>query len=234
MGSSRTLIDTSTKIICFLKKGQKKAIPDKGTLIKVNLGSAMGVAPGWVNVDGSLNAFFSKWPLLIQYLLYKVTGSKNYYSFEKYHDILKKNWFIHHNLEYGIPLFNSCADYIYSSHFLEHLTKEKGHHLLQESFRVLKQGGKIRIAVPDLEFALNLFEKGQKQKMLDDYFFVEKDGSYFAQHKYMYDFEMLKNILEEVGFRDVTRCSFQKGHVPDIEILDNRPDETLFVEADKP
>ncbi|MBI5925022.1 MAG: hypothetical protein HY836_05430 [Aquabacterium sp.] len=54
-----------------------------------------------------------------------------------------------------------------------------------------------------------------------------------ARHKYMYDFPMLKALLEQVGFKDVVRCQLQGGQVPDIKILDNRPKESLFVEASK-
>jgi len=35
------------------------------------------------------------------------------------------------------------------------------------------------------------------------------------------------------GFVNITRCTFRKGHVPDVEVLDNRPHETLYVEAQK-
>ena len=67
--------------------------------------------------------------------------------------------------------------------------------------------------------------------MLDDYFFVEGKGSYLARHKYMYDFELIKNVLEDVGFSGVTRCQYQQGRVPDIDFLDVYPDISLFVEA---
>jgi hypothetical protein len=40
--------------------------------------------------------------------------------------------------------------------------------------------------------------------------------------------------LEQVGFWDVEKCSYRQGKVPDIDRLDNRPDETLYVEAVKP
>ena len=47
----------------------------------------------------------------------------------------------------------------------------------------------------------------------------------------MYDFEMLKAILEEVGFANVTRCHYGKGKTPDSDALDVYPDVSLFVEA---
>jgi hypothetical protein len=52
-------------------------------------------------------------------------------------------------------------------------------------------------------------------------------------HRYLYDFEMLKQMLLERGFSDVVRRGFRQGLTPDIAIFDNGPEETLFVEAVK-
>jgi predicted SAM-dependent methyltransferase len=56
-----------------------------------------------------------------------------------------------HDLNTGIPLRDHSVDVVYHSHILEHFTKGKGEQLIKECFRVLKPGGIIRIAVPDLE-----------------------------------------------------------------------------------
>lgn len=69
--------------------------------------------------------------------------------------------------------------------------------------------------------------------MLENYFFVDDLSSYLARHKYMYDIELLSEFLTQAGFKQVTRCAFKIGTTPDISILDNRPEETLFVEAVK-
>ena len=58
---------------------------------------------------------------------------------------------IAHNLLDGIPFDNKSFDLVYHSHVLEHFSKEEGENLIKECFRVLKPGGLIRIAVPDLE-----------------------------------------------------------------------------------
>ena len=51
----------------------------------------------------------------------------------------------------GIPVRSQSVDLIYHSHLLEHLEQEEGEDLIQECFRVLKAGGILRVAVPDLE-----------------------------------------------------------------------------------
>ena len=125
------------------------------------------------------------------------------------------------------------ADCIFSSHFLEHLFRKDADHLLRECYRVLKPGGILRISVPDLEYAVSLYAADEKEKMLRNYYFVDDDDSYYARHKYMYDYAMLESQLTGIGFAEVARCQYRQGRVPDIEILDNRPEESLFVEAVK-
>jgi hypothetical protein len=50
----------------------------------------------------------------------------------------------------------------------------------------------------------------------------------------MYDFELLAAELSAAGFGDVQRCAYRAGRTPDLDHLDNRPEETLYVEAAKP
>lgn len=51
----------------------------------------------------------------------------------------------------GLPFHSNFAIACYSSHVLEHLDKAGAVNLITECFRVLKPGGVIRLAVPDLE-----------------------------------------------------------------------------------
>jgi SAM-dependent methyltransferase len=51
----------------------------------------------------------------------------------------------------GLPFGDDQVDACYASHVLEHLTREQARRLVAESFRVLRRGGVIRLAVPDLE-----------------------------------------------------------------------------------
>lgn len=55
------------------------------------------------------------------------------------------------NVLEGLPFPDNSMDVVYSSHFLEHLTKEQAKFVLKEFYRVLKPNGILRIVVPDLE-----------------------------------------------------------------------------------
>lgn len=56
-----------------------------------------------------------------------------------------------HDVRQGIPFADNSLDVVYHSHILEHLDPADGQQLIRECHRVLKPGGILRIAVPDLE-----------------------------------------------------------------------------------
>jgi len=227
----RRLVDGVTLLVGKINCRRRVALPADYSPVKVNLGCGLAVAPGWINIDGSLNALIASLPRFLHRMAYSLTGANAYYSESEYCRLLGEYHFVHHDLTQGLPLADGVVDYVYSSHFIEHLSRNDAAHLLRETYRVLKPGGTLRISVPDLEYAFSLYKAGEKEKMLSDYFFVESDDSYYARHKYMYDFNMLVDALLQVGFQDIRRCSFRQGLTPDIEMLDNRPSDSLFVEA---
>jgi SAM-dependent methyltransferase len=226
----RQVITNLTLLSTWLKKRQR--IRPNGLPVMVNLGSGLTVASGWIHVDGSMNALASRWPKALLSLLYRWSDNRQWFSHEQYVWILTQHRFVHHRLQYGVPFGDEMVDVIYSSHALEHLFLEEAQVLLQDAYRALKKGGLIRLAVPDLEHALRLYQSGEKERALA-FFFNQNRSGYLNHHHYMYDFELLKNLMEKVGFVEVQRCSFRQGTMRDANILDNRPEESLFVEARK-
>ncbi len=233
MGVARYAIDKTVGALGFLLQRRKISHPIKKADGRVcaNLGCGLAVAPEWNNVDASLNALFGGSPSELLNILYRISGASRYYKKEEYCRLLRENNFVFHDLSRSLPFQHSSVDYFYSSHFFEHLFPSDAARLLREMYAALKVGGVIRIAVPDLAYAIRLYDLGGKKRMLDDYFFVNDLSSYLARHKYMYDFELLRTVLAEAGYKDIQRCTFGEGSVPDLKRLDNRPVDTLFVEA---
>lgn len=119
------------------------------------------------------------------------------------------------------PFEDSVFDYVFSEHQIEHLTYNDGLFMLQECYRILKPGGRIRIATLDLEVLIGLYspEKSDIQQQyiqwINNKIFPEK-GNYRVSfiinnafrnwgHKFIYDLETLQGAMEEAGFVDITR-----------------------------
>jgi predicted SAM-dependent methyltransferase len=58
---------------------------------------------------------------------------------------------IAHNLMEGLPFEDNSFDVVYHSHLIEHFPRKCATVFLRECFRVVKDGGIIRVVVPDLE-----------------------------------------------------------------------------------
>jgi predicted SAM-dependent methyltransferase len=152
------------------------------------------------------------------------------------------------DLREPLPFADGSALAVYSEHTLEHFYREHdAPNLLRECHRVLAPGGLLRVTVPDGEVflryysgelapdereALRLAHSRFGAKRMD---IVNSGFRWKHQHHYMYDFETMKDLLEEAGFRDIVRRSYRTG--ADAEIAEHdaeaRRHGTLYVEARK-
>src|SRR6185369_13743302 len=66
---------------------------------------------------------------------------------------LDLNW----DLREPLPFPDRSVDYIFNEHFMEHLTPEEGIKANQDFLRVLRKGGVLRIAMPNLEETVALY-----------------------------------------------------------------------------
>ena len=117
------------------------------------------------------------------------------------------------------PLPDESMNYVYSEHLFEHLTYQQAQNMLKESYRVLKPGGIMRLATPDLRFLLGLYQDPEKPLHKAYMEFSVKDNGMPASpvyvisrfhtnwgHQIIYDRETLTKMLEEVGFKNITSC----------------------------
>ena len=201
-------------------------------MVKLNLGGGLSAYAGWINVEIAPYAYLKRAPRFLLRLLYARSAWKNTMDFATYQRRLASGTFIRHNLTRGIPFDDSSVDYIYASHFLDSLTRSDGLGLLKDAARVLRPGGMIRLSVSDLERNIALYLSGEQETALLRLY--PQSVSRANLRYWMYDFATLRDALLSSGFVDVERLAFQRGAVPDAELLDNRPDESLFVEARRP
>lgn len=200
----------------------------------INLGCGLAIAPGWINVDNSPNARLARYPKL-RWTLWKL-GILS----DLHYDVAWSGSIVSYDLRKELPLGNGSIDYAYTSHFLEHLPLQVARQLIKEIFRVLRPGGIVRIVVPDLAVGASHYLEALQQNPNDPNAAPEflkwlQLGRIGVRdpHCWMYDAPSLSSMLREFGFTNVAVCQYRTGRVPDCEILDNRRDESLHIEAEK-
>jgi predicted SAM-dependent methyltransferase len=180
-----------------------------GSVKRLNLGCGPCVAPGWINADQRPGDGID------------LAG----------------------DIRSGLPLDTDSIDYIAAIHVLQDLSFLDIPPLLAELKRILKPCGVIRLAVPDLDRAIRAYLAGDH-----GYFYVPDTDArrigtklvaqiiWYGSVRTPMTFDCLQELLSNKGFANIRRCPFgQTGsRYPEIVQLDNRPRESLFVEAMKP
>jgi predicted SAM-dependent methyltransferase len=106
---------------------------------------------------------------------------------------------------------DNTFEVIYASHVLEYFDRTEVLTVLHEWSRVLKPGGKLRIAVPDFEAMVKLYlEEGFFLKsFLGPLYGKMPMGDETIYHKTTYDFHSLNEVLLGVGFSSVDRYNWR-------------------------
>jgi len=135
------------------------------------------------------------------------------------------------NLNKKFPIPTNSFNYVFLEHTIEHFNINKGLKILEESRRVLKQGGKIRIATPNLSFLINIYKKNKtpvESEYLKWHFSVfpnkmDKNKAASALlinkfvrswgHEFIYDPESLTMLLKRAGFKNIKQ--FKPGKSSD-------------------
>ena len=201
----------------------------------LNLGCGLSIAPGWINIDNSPNARLARYPWL-RWTLWKLRVLSDQLHSVNWSDSIQNL-----DLKKKLPYNDSSVDFVYTSHFLEHLALKDSQRLMSEIFRVLKPGGIVRIVIPDLALGARQYVAAIEANPDDanaanefvDWLQLNRPGIR-DPHLWMYDAPSLTAMLSKIGFARVAVCEYRRGRVPDCEILDNRPDDSLHVEAEKP
>lgn len=104
-----------------------------------------------------------------------------------------------------LPFASECAELIYCSHAIEYFDREEIVPVLQEWRRILKPGGTLRLAVPDFEAMISLYNDCivDLKDILGPLYGKMKMGNKTIYHKTVYDFQSLDELLRKVGFKNI-------------------------------
>jgi ubiquinone/menaquinone biosynthesis C-methylase UbiE len=112
----------------------------------------------------------------------------------------------------SLPFKNNSCEIIYASHILEYFDWEEAKNvILPEWYRILKDSGIIRLAVPDFFSISKLYQAG-----FDLSFFI---GPLYGKinlnnekiyHKCAYDENILTNLLVKCGFKNIRRWNWKE------------------------
>lgn len=162
---------------------------------------------------------------------------------------------IYLNATKRFPFPDESVDFIFAEQFIEHGDFEEGLLCLRECYRVLKNGGNIRLSTPDLEALCSLYEdqnpdvdlntamerhRTQHNKKLTTACHFLNDCFRLWDHSFIYDEKTLRIQMEKADFSNISRhkfgCSNEKALVAlerhaDVEWMKNA--WTLILEGTK-
>ena len=120
-----------------------------------------------------------------------------------------------HNIS-TLPMFgDNTVDLIYCCHAFEYFDRIEGLEVLREWYRVLREGGTLRLAVPDFEALVKVYLQYADLSLIIGPLYGRmaiktSEGERFIYHRTVYDFASLKTTLEQVGFRNVQRYNWRQ------------------------
>jgi predicted SAM-dependent methyltransferase len=149
------------------------------------------------------------------------------------------NW----DLRNPLPFAGNSVDFIFNEHLIEHLTVAEAHIVIKDLMRVLKPGGVMRIAMPDLETAVDqylnlpLSKDPTIKRFKLDYIKTraERINMAFREwgHMWLYDAEELKRRLKEAGCKNIKQCKLGESTYPSLRNLETREESILIMEIKK-
>jgi len=174
------------------------------------------------------------------------------------HDFKREHELVYLDARKPFPLPDASFDIVFSEHLIEHLTYAEGQRCLLECFRVLRSGGRIRIATPSLDRLVHLFDEEPTDlqrryvRWAIDTLVADADAylpglvvnNFFQSwgHRFIYDEQTLRHSLATAGFVEIEQQPVGQSAEPQLAGLERHlsdtPEfneyETLVLEARRP
>lgn len=211
----------------------------------IHIGCGDIIIKNFKNFDNSISIIISRLPLIATLLFQcKVINKKQY----DYISFCKSNNILFMDVRKKFPFPDESIDIIYTSHMLEHLTKDQASFFLYESKRVLRKGGFLRIVIPDLEKLIHDYSQNKDAEEFMDRLYmyppqiskllskIKLFFSGYRQHQFMYDTQSIKKLTAEIfGLKNVYILKPGETNITlNIGInLYEREQESIFIEIRK-
>lgn len=147
-------------------------------------------------------------------------------------------------LQKKLPFKDASLELVYSEHVIEHISYEIALRFVTDAKRVLKKGGVLRIAMPDLDVLVEQYREDWRSAdwvNWPEFSFIETRAQMINiafrwwGHKYLYNREELTKLLKEAGFEDenIRFCELGESTTKELEGIESREDSLLIAEAYK-
>jgi len=197
---------------------------------RLQLGAFDQAQQGWVNTDITPHLFVARIPGLA-WMLHRVgaIGPERYATHRS--GAFRSVRYLDVSRRFRFP--DASFECVYSSHMLEHLDRDAAERCIRETHRVLRPGGILRVAVPDLDAVVAAYDPVDPDTFLSGLYEGNScRASRASQHRWQYNAGSLEALLKRAGFCDIERCDYREGRCPDVERIEHRR-WSLFMEAVK-
>jgi predicted SAM-dependent methyltransferase len=173
-------------------------------------------------------------------------------------DYRRRNEVVYLDAREPFPLPDKSFDLVFCEHMIEHLTYAEGRRCLTECRRVLRSGGRIRVATPSLDRLIPLYgddltDLQQRYLRWSIDTFVRDGDAYLPgfvlnnmfwnfEHRFVYDEATLGHALQAAGFVEVESWAVGESGDPRLVGLERHMRsvaefnalETIALEARRP
>ena len=152
----------------------------------------------------------------------------------------------------GLPFDDGSCEAVYSEHFIEHLSQAAGLAFLRECRRVLRPGGVVRLATPDLDDLVSDYNRAGPSSHEDIDAWLHPDWKRFQidyvdnrcemlnlalrnwEHQWVYNEEEMTRLGEMAGLVKTARCDVNQSEHETLRGLEHRDASSLILEFERP